>query len=77
MGGGAAVAIASTLTLADADSSTIATAQVKIGGGFLAGDSLNFTNQSGITGSYNASTGVLTLTGAASAGPDPGGARTR
>ena len=35
-------------------------------GGFLAGDTLGFTNQSGITGTYNSNTGVLTLTGSAS-----------
>ena len=31
--------------------------------GFFAGDTLNFTNQNGITGSYDGGTGVLTLTG--------------
>ena len=30
---------------------------------FTSGDQLVFTNQNGITGSYNAGTGVLTLTG--------------
>ena len=34
--------------------------------GFFAGDRLNFTDENGITGSYNTSTGILTLTGGAS-----------
>ena len=38
-------------------------ATVAIGAGLLAGDTLAFTPQSGITGAYNASTGVLTLSG--------------
>ena len=42
-------------------------AQVAITGNFVAGDLLNFTAQNGIVGSYNAATGVLTLSGAASA----------
>jgi hypothetical protein len=41
-------------------------AEISIGTGFSNGDALNFTNQNGITGSYNKTTGVLTLTGAAS-----------
>ena len=43
----------------------LASATVSISGGFFAGDTLNFTNQNGITGSYNSGTGVLTLTGSA------------
>ncbi len=39
---------------------------VSVGAGFLSGDTLNFTNQNGITGSFNAATGVLTLSGTAS-----------
>ncbi len=35
-------------------------------GGFVTGDTLNFTDQNGISGSYNSGTGVLTLTGSAS-----------
>jgi len=65
--GTAAVAITSTLTLADDDDSTIGSATVSITSGFSSGaDTLAFTNQNGITGSYSASTGVLTLTGNAS-----------
>ena len=60
-----APAIDAALTVSDADNPTLAGATVSIGG-FLAGDGLNFTNQNGITGSYNALTGVLTLSGTAS-----------
>ena len=41
-------------------------ATVSIGSGFVTGDVLNFTNQNGITGNYDAADGVLTLTGSAS-----------
>src|SRR5205085_6638077 len=54
------------LTLSDADSSTLSGATVTISGGFVAGDTLAFTNQSGITGSYDSATHVLSLTGIAS-----------
>ena len=59
---GSAVVLDSGLTLSDADNTTLASATVSIGG-FVAGDTLNFTNQNGISGSYNNTTGVLTLTG--------------
>ena len=55
------------LSVSDPDSGgNLAGATVSISSGFLAGDTLNFTNQNGIAGSYNAVTGVLTLTGSAS-----------
>ena len=61
------VAVTSTLTVSSAGASTLAGATVTISSGLAAaGDSLGFTSQNGITGSYNASTGVLTLTGTAS-----------
>ena len=63
---GSAVVLDSSLTLSDADNTTLASATVSIGSGFLAGDTLNFTNQNGITGSYDSGTGVLTLSGSAS-----------
>jgi len=63
---GAAIVLEPGLTLADVDDSQLDQAIIKIGSGFIAGDRLNFTNQSGISGSYNATTGVLTLTGTAS-----------
>ena len=63
---GTAVVLDSGLTLSDVDNTTLASATVSITSGFFAGDKLNFTNQNGISGSYNSSTGVLTLTGSAS-----------
>src|SRR6185437_2857344 len=61
------VQITSTLTISDDDDSTMGGATVSITSGFSSGaDTLSFTNQNGITGSYNSSTGVLTLSGNAS-----------
>ncbi|MDB9378214.1 DUF4347 domain-containing protein, partial [Nodularia sphaerocarpa] len=54
------------ITVSDVDSANLASATVRITSGFVsAQDILSFTNQNGITGNYNNSTGVLTLTGAA------------
>ena len=63
--GQAPAAIDSTLSVSEANGTTLSGATVAITSGLLAGDQLNFTNQNGITGSYNASSGVLTLTGVA------------
>ena len=63
--GGAAATLDAGLTVSDPSSSTLSGATVSIASGFLSGDALNFANQNGISGSYNASTGVLTLTGTA------------
>ena len=64
--GDAATVIDSTLTLADVDDTNLESATVQITGNFQTGeDVLGFTNQSGITGSYNTSNGTLTLTGTA------------
>jgi hypothetical protein len=60
------VAVDSALTVSDAGSATLTSAKVAISAGLLGGDELPFTAQSGIAGSYNATTGVLTLTGTAS-----------
>jgi hypothetical protein len=62
------VAVSSTLTVSDAGDSTVAGATVSITSGFSSSsdDTLSFTNQNGITGSYDSSTGVLTLSGDAS-----------
>lgn len=50
------------------DGGTIISATVSIGSGFTAGeDSLSFIAQPGISGSYNAASGVLTFSGSASA----------
>ncbi len=54
-----------TIAVTDADSATLAGATVWVQD-FRAGDLLGFSDQLGITGSYNGSTGVLTLSGSAS-----------
>ncbi len=65
-GGGAPVTLDGALTVTDTKSTTLASATVSISSGLLPGDTLNFTNQNGISGSYNTATGVLTLSGSAS-----------
>lgn len=62
---GAAIALEPGLALSDFDDTQMDQAIIRIQAGFVAGDRLNFVNQSGITGSYDATTGVLTLTGTA------------
>jgi VCBS repeat-containing protein len=63
----AATAIDTAITVSDVDSANLAGATVQITGNFVFGqDVLGFANQNGIAGSYNAVTGVLTLTGHAS-----------
>ncbi|PRY22442.1 putative Ig domain-containing protein, partial [Spirosoma oryzae] len=65
--GDPATQITGTLTVADTDSPNLTGGSVRITTGLVpAQDRLLFTNQNGITGSYNTSTGVLTLTGTAS-----------
>ena len=58
-----AAVVDATITLADVDDTTLSGATVSIGTGFTAGDVLGFVTQNGITGSYNSTTGILTLTG--------------
>lgn len=69
----AAVAVAPDITVADADSATLASARVAITGGFRRGeDTLSFTSgpaTGDIVASYDATTGVLTLTSAGGATP--------
>jgi lipopolysaccharide export system protein LptA len=61
---GAAVTASGSLTVTDADNLDLASATVSISGGFFAGDVLStVTTGTAITASYNAATGVLTLTG--------------
>ncbi|MFN9539525.1 MAG: cadherin domain-containing protein [Planctomycetota bacterium] len=62
-----AVALTNALTLTDANNGTMTSATVAIVRNLTAGDTLSFTNQNGISGSYNPSNGVLTLSGTASA----------
>jgi hypothetical protein len=62
------IAIVPGITVSDADNATLASATVSITGNFQIGqDVIGFTNAAGmgnIDGSYNATTGVLTLTSA-------------
>lgn len=61
------IAVDDQLTLADADSSTLISATVRITGNYDATqDLLSFSNQSGITGAWDSATGTLTLSGSAS-----------
>ena len=60
------VAIDTGLIVADVDNATLAGATVRITGNYVNGeDLLAFTDQLGITGSWNAAAGQLTLTGSA------------
>ncbi|RLS72248.1 MAG: DUF4347 domain-containing protein, partial [Planctomycetota bacterium] len=61
------IAIDDQLTLTDADSATLISATVRITGNYdSTQDVLSFTNQSGISGTWDSSTGTLTLTGSTS-----------
>jgi len=61
------VAIDAALTVFDPENANIAGAEVRFDTGFVIGqDALLFADQAGISGSYNAASGVLTLTGSAS-----------
>ncbi|MDP2678795.1 MAG: DUF4347 domain-containing protein, partial [Rhodoferax sp.] len=62
--GDAAAPLDANLTLGDTDDTQLAGATVTLTS-VVAGDVLEFADQNGITGSYNASTGVLTLSGTA------------
>jgi hypothetical protein len=65
--GDGAVAIDGSLTVTDADDEVLAGATVSISGGYVVGeDELGFVDQLGISGDWDALTGVLTLTGVAS-----------
>jgi hypothetical protein len=66
-GGGSPVAPGAGLAISAPDSGgELTSASVTISAGFIAGDTLNFTNGDLITGSYDAATGVLSLSGTAS-----------
>ena len=62
----APLAITGSTTVSDVDDINIESAVVSISSNFSADDVLNFTDQNGITGSYDSVNGVLTLTGSAS-----------
>ena len=53
------------IVVTDVDDTNLDSAIVAISAGLQAGDVLAFTNQNGITGTYDSATGVLTLTGGA------------
>lgn len=62
----AATAVDSGLTVTDADSTNLASATVQITGNYASGsDVLAFSTQNGITGSWDASSGTMTLSGSA------------
>ena len=65
--GAAPVALDAGLTVADAAAVSLSAATVSISAGFILGDALSVGSpQTGIASQYNAATGVLTLSGAAS-----------
>lgn len=64
---GAPVTVDNTVQITDADNTTLTGATVSIDGNYVpAEDALVFVDQAGITGTYNAGSGTLTLTGSAS-----------
>jgi VCBS repeat-containing protein len=65
--GGSPELIDNTVGITDVDGNTLSSAEVTIDN-FLAGDTLNFTKQLGITGSYDSINGIMTLSGDASLG---------
>jgi hypothetical protein len=72
--GAAAITIDSGITVSDADNTTQSSGTVSVSGGFHSGDTLGFTNNGStmgnIAGSYNAATGLLSLTSAGSTATD-------
>ena len=64
--GGLPVGLTRNISVADIDDTLIESAQVTINGNFASGqDLLLFTDQNGISGDYDSTTGVLDLTGTA------------
>ncbi len=62
--GNPAAAVTSSLAVSDAESATLAGATVWISGNYQSGaDTLSFVNTTNFTGSWDAATGVLTLSG--------------
>lgn len=62
--GGGAIVVDPNLSLTISDGSDLAGVQVSISTGYVSGqDVLSFTATSGVTGTFNSTTGVLTLTG--------------
>ena len=63
---GTAAVLFSGITVADTDDTQIVSAAVSIGTGFTGGDTLNFSDQNSISGTYHSDTGILNLSGTAS-----------
>lgn len=89
--GAPATPVDGALTVADQDDTELEGAVVRVATGLRGGDELVYADQSGISGTYDSGTGILTLSGTASvadyqaalrsvafrhAGDDPGTART-
>ncbi len=74
VGASSAVTIDSGVTVSDLDNTTQSSGNVSVTGGFHSGDTLGFSNDGStmgnISASYNAATGVLTLTSAGSTATD-------
>ena len=72
--GAVAITIDSGISVSDRDNTTQSSGTVSVSGGFHSGDTLGFTNDGStmgnITASYNAATGVLTLTSAGATATD-------
>ncbi|AHX14982.1 sulfurtransferase [Dyella jiangningensis] len=73
--GASATTVDSHVTVSDSDNTTQSSGAISISGGFHSGDTLSFTNSSSTTfgnivGSYNAGTGVLTLTSSSASATD-------
>ena len=67
MAGATPITLDAGLTVSDTEAVSLSGATVSISAGFLPGDALSVGSpQAGITSDYNAATGVLTLSGAAS-----------
>ena len=73
-GGASAITIDGGITVSDLDNTTQSSGTVSVSGGFHSGDTLSFTNDGATMGnvsaSYNAATGVLTLTSAGATASD-------
>src|SRR5439155_994719 len=54
------------VAVADADATNLESARVTLSSGYAGGDELLFTDQNGITGSFDSDNGILNLSGTAS-----------
>jgi trimeric autotransporter adhesin len=74
VGASSAVTVDGGISVTDRDNTTQTSATVSVSGGFHSGDTLSFTNDGAtmgnVAGSYNAGTGVMTLTSAGATATD-------